>query len=140
MRLLEQLPYSEVAERMNEALPGDIRVTEVGVPVFKNTDIAAAEYEITAELDFDKFREFLGREHIPAEKKTKKGVSELDLKQHILFVDVSDKITIRLPAGVDFNVNPQLVLDTFSALSGCTVLRTNILRTKILTSSGEEFR
>lgn len=140
MRLLEQLPFSEIAKRMNEALPSDIRVTEVGVPVFKNTDIAAAEYEISGELDFGQFREFVGREHIPAEKKTKKGVSELDLKQHILFVQVSDKITIRLPAGVDFNVNPQLVLDAFSALTGSSVSGAHILRTKILTKNGEEFR
>ena len=140
LRLLEDIPYEEVTERINGALPPDIRVIETTMPVCKNTDIASAEYEITAERNRERFLGFARSESIITEKKTKRGITEIDLKPHILALDVSDIITLRLPAGNDFNINPQLLLDTFKRQCGEEIPRQRIVRTKIFCADGSEFR
>ncbi len=139
-RLLEDIPHEEVTERLNGALPLDIRIIETSVPVCRNTDIASAEYEITADIDKKKFLKFTQSEKIPAEKKTKKGITEIDLKPCILALDVSDRITIRLPAGNDFNINPQLLLDTYKQQCGGGISRPRIVRMRIFCADGSEFR
>lgn len=139
-RLLEDIPYVEVTERLNNALPLDIRVVETAAPVLKNTDITTAEYEITADIDKEKFLEFAEGEKIVVEKKTKKGTSEIDLKPLISELSVGEKITLRLPAGNDFNINPALLLDAFRAASGGELPRMRIVRTRIFCEDGSEFR
>lgn len=139
-RLLEDIPPEETARRLNDALPADIRVTEVSVPKYKNTDIASAEYDIFGAIDTEKFGVFLAQEKITVEKKTKKGVSEIDLKPLVSDVTLSDgKITLRLPAGNEFNINPALLLDAYAAFSGEALPRLRIVRTHIFCSDGNEF-
>lgn len=139
-RLLEDVPFGEVTERLNNALPLDIRVVETAAPVLKNTDITSAEYEITADIDKEKFLKFAESEKIIVEKKTKKGTSEIDLKPLISELSVGEKITLRLPAGNDFNINPALLLDAYRAASGGELPRTRIVRTRIFCEDGSEFR
>lgn len=139
-RLLEEIPYEEVTERINAALPLDIRIIETTVPVCKNTDIASAEWEITADIDKEKFLDFCNSEKIITEKKTKKGISKIDLKPCILALDVSDKITLRLPAGNNFNINPQLLLDAYKRQRGAEIPIRRIVRMKLFCEDGSEFR
>lgn len=139
-RLLEDIPHSEVTTRLNKALPFDIRAVETAAPVLKNTDITTAEYEITADIDREKFLEFAESEKIIVEKTTKKGTFEIDLKPLISELDVGDRITFRLPAGNDFNINPVLLLDAYREFSGEEIKRIRIVRTKILCADGSEFR
>lgn len=139
-RLLEDIPYGEVTERLNNALPFDIRVAETAAPVLKNTDITTAEYEITADIDKEKFLKFAESEKIIVEKKTKKGTSEIDLKPLISELSVGEKITLRLPAGNDFNINPALLFDAFRAASGGELPRMRVVRTRIFCADGGEFR
>ena len=138
-RLLEEIPFEETEKRLSEALPYDIRVIEAAKPVMKNTDIAYAEYEISGELDYERFSEFCGRPSIITEKKTKKGVSEVDLKPNIHALEISDKITLRLPAGNDFNINPTLLLGAFEREFG-KISGVKIIRTRFFNSNGEVFR
>lgn len=139
-RLLEDIPHSEVTKRLNKALPLDIRAVETAAPVLKNTDITTAEYEITADIDREKFLKFAESEKIIVEKTTKKGTFEIDLKPLISELDVGDRITFRLPAGNDFNINPVLLIDAYREFSGEEIKRIRIVRTKILCSDGSEFR
>lgn len=138
-RLLEEIPNAEVTERLNTALPPDIRVIETAVPVRKNTDIASAEYEITADIDRQKFSEFANSETIMTEKKTKRGVSSIDLKPCLLSVEIGEKLVLRLPAGNEFNINPQLVLSAYETFASEKIRGQRIVRTKIFCSDGSEF-
>ncbi len=138
-RLLEDIPREEVTERLNRALPQDIRVVETSVPVKKNTDIASAEYEITADIDSAKFIEFTDQETIMTEKKTKRGVSEIDLKPCLLSVETGEKLVLRLPAGNEFNINPQLVLSAYERFSSEKIKKQRIVRTKMFCEDGNEF-
>ena len=106
----------------------------------KNTDIASAEYEITANIDKEKFLGFCSGDKIITEKKTKKGITEIDLKPCILGLEVSDRIKLKLPAGNDFNINPQLVLDTYKRQCGGEIPKLRIVRMKIFCTDGSEFR
>lgn len=139
-RLLEDIPHSEVTTRLNKSLPLDIRAVETAAPVLKNTDITTAEYEITADIDREKFLKFTESEKIIVEKTTKKGTFEIDLKPLISELDVGDRITFRLPAGNDFNINPVLLIDAYREFSDEEIKRIRIVRTKILCADGSEFR
>lgn len=139
-RLLEDISPDETARRLNEALPADIRVTEVSVPKYKNTDIASAEYEIIGAVPQDRFSDFIAQEHIMVEKKTKKGITEIDLRPLVSDVSAADgKITLRLPAGNEFNINPSLLMDAYAAFSGQPLPRLRIVRTRIFCADGNEF-
>ena len=139
-RLTEEISPEEVTRRLNNALPRDIRVIETTVPVCKNTDIKSAEYVIEAEMDKDKFREFVSAEKIITEKKTKKGITEIDLKPHIEKIEIGDKITLRLPAGNDFNINPALLFDAYQKATGEKIPLLRIVRTQIFCGDGTIFK
>ncbi len=46
-RLLEDIPHEEVTNRLNDALPADIRVVETSVPVKKNIDNLRVYFKTT---------------------------------------------------------------------------------------------
>lgn len=139
-RLTEEIPPEEVTARLNASLPLDLRITETAVPVMKNTDIVEAEYKIEADVSREKFAEFAQSEKILVEKKTKKGVSEIDLKPNIKKLEIGDVITVRLPAGNEFNLNPALLFEAYEKFSGEKISRLKITRTRIFAQNGEEFR
>ncbi len=140
-RLTEDVSFEEVAQRLNDALPPDIRVTEVTEPHYKNTDIASAEYRIECDIDVEKFKAFTDSPEILTEKKTKKGVTTIDLKpliQKLEFVDGC--IVLRLPAGNEFNINPSLLFDAYCTATGEQIRAMRIVREHIYCSDGVEFR
>lgn len=138
-RMLEEIPHEETAQRLSKALPDDIRVIEVSNPVMKNTDIALAEYEITGGIDYENFRTFCERPSILTEKKTKKGITEIDLKQYIKSLQISDKITLRLPAGNDLNINPMLLIGAYEREYG-KISGIKTVRTQLFNENGEVFK
>ncbi len=139
-RLTEDVAPEEVMQRLNDSLPPDIRIIRVAQPNYKNTDIATAEYRIESDIDITKFREFVSSEQILTEKKTKKGVSTVDLKPLISELSIAaEAITLRLPAGNDFNINPALLFEAFSTATGESISRLRIVRTRIFCADGNEF-
>ncbi len=139
-RLTEDVSAEDVAKRLNEALPPDIRVIRVAAPKYKNTDIASAEYRIESDIDTEKFLEFVSRDRIVAEKKTKKGVSEIDLKPLVSELSVTEEaITLRLPAGNDFNINPALLFEEYKQSTGRKISRLRIVRTRTFCADGNDF-
>lgn len=137
-RLTEDVPYSEVRDRLNAALPPDIRVTEITVPKDKNTDITAARYRIQSSADPEKLRALCTQEQINVEKRTKKGSTTVDLKPLMTDVELSgDILEVTLPAGNSFNINPSLLFEAYSAQFGEQVKRLNIVRTHIYSGDRE---
>ena len=138
-RLTEDVSPEEVMDKLNSSLPPDIRVIRVAEPKYKNTDIASAEYRIESDINVEKFKEFVSSEQILTEKKTKKGVSTIDLKPLISELSFDDVITLRLPAGNDFNINPSLLFEAFCSATGESIKRLRIVRTRIFCADGKEF-
>ena len=137
-RLTEDGPCDEVKERLNAALPPDIRVTEVTVPKDKNTDITAARWRIDFTCDPDKLRRLCEKEQINVEKRTKKGVSTVDLKPLMTDVEIAgNQLMLTLPAGNSFNINPALLFESYTAEYGEQVKRLRIVRTNIYSGERE---
>lgn len=131
-RLLEDVSYDEVRDRLNAALPADIRVTEVTVPRDKNTDITAARYRIESSADPEKLQALCEKEHINIEKRTKKGSAIVDLKELMSDVELDGSLLrVTFPAGTTFNINPSLLFDAYAAEYGEKVKRLRIVRTNI---------
>lgn len=137
-RLTEDVPYSEVKERLNAALPADIRVTEITVPKDKNTDITAARYRIESSADPEKLRALCEKDQINVEKRTKKGITIVDLKPLMSDVKLDGEVLgVTLPAGNSFNINPALIFEAYSAEYGERVKRLKIVRTNIFSGNRE---
>ncbi len=131
-RLTEDLPYDEVKERLNAALPPDIRVTEVTVPKDRNTDITAARWQIGFSADPERLRGLCEKEQICVEKRTKKGVSTIDIKPLMKDTEISgNELRVTLPAGNSFNINPMLIFEAYASEYGEPAKRLRILRTNI---------
>lgn len=140
-KLTEDISFEEICERLNSALPRDIRVLSASEPVYKNTDIEKSEYEIRISTDWDKLCGFFSQEKIMTEKKTKKGISEIDLKPMIEIVEMKDGfIRMRLPSGTQTNINANLVFEAFEKQFDMEIDTLNIKRTAVYCQNGEIFR
>ncbi len=139
-RLTEDVSPEEVMQKLNDSLPPDIRIIRVAAPKYKNTDISTAEYTIEADINTDKFLKFMESEQILVEKKTKRGSSTIDLKPLVTDLAVSEnEIKLRLPAGNEFSVNPQLLFDAYMSETKAKISRLRIVRTKVFCTDGNEF-
>lgn len=150
-RLTTDIPFEEVKERLNVAMPVGIEVTCVSTPVRKPTDIERADYELLisspdadTETLFEKLQEFLGKDAIETVKRTKKGPKTVDLKPMILKYDISCdekvKLNITLPAGISLNINPTLLIDAFASDTGIEINYNSIRRLKIICTDKTEFK
>ncbi|MBQ8931347.1 MAG: DUF2344 domain-containing protein [Ruminiclostridium sp.] len=140
IKLTTEMSFSDVKDKLNAVLPRDIRVTEVALPVKKHTAIEKSVYQISIKCNMDKFKEFCNLPAIEVEKKTKRGVSTVDLKPHIKVENISDEgFVLYLPSGCDFTVNPSLLFDAYEKYSGEEIEKIDIVRSKILCKDGSEF-
>lgn len=140
-RLTEDLTFDEVKERFNAVLPDGIRVLSVAEPIMKNTDIAKSEYEIEILCDEARLTEFFAQEKIITEKKTKRGITEIDLKPVIEIAERREgHIKMLLPSGTETNISPNLVFDAFEQFSGVEIETLRIKRTNVYCKNGEIFR
>ena len=139
-KLTEDISTDELVQRFNDALPRDIRVLSAAEPVRKATEIALSEYEAEFDCDNAAFEAFLASEHIPAEKKTKRGIAELDLKQHLNVLEQRPGyLRFTFPSGAEFNINAGLLFDAFEKISGTEIYSLHITRTAIKCSDGKIF-
>ncbi len=140
-KLTEDISFEEICNRLNSALPRDIRVLSAAEPVYKNTDIEKSEYEIRISSDYEKLSEFFAQDKIITEKKTKKGISEVDLKPVLEISEMREGfIRMRLPSGTQTNINANLVFEAFEKQYGIEIDTLNIKRTAVYCQNGEIFR
>ena len=149
--LTEELSFEEIKERLDVQLPYDMQIISVEKPVHKHTEIKWAEYEIKFTSDRtpkeakELFEHFMEQGSINIEKHSKKkGINMVDIKPHINVISIAytDKQTIivlKLPAGNEFNLNANVVMDAYFDMENvkCDVIC--IERTKIMLDNGENF-
>ncbi len=116
----ESIDLKYVKNKLNEFLPNGIRVIDVGIPIMETSDITFAliKFRFISSVFILKVLKFIFQmENIEVCKKTKTKNIIFNLKDYIYYQDikcVDDFITLSLilPVGNNFNVNPFLVLDT----------------------------
>lgn len=143
---------SLIPDRLNACLPDGIRVLRCAEAVHKPADIDSSKYTVILEPmnegDIsdkelsEKLKAFLNSPEIIVEKKTKKGMKNIDLKPYILAFapHEGDKVCfdLKLPAGSTLNINPNLLINAFADQLGVE-LYADITRAAIYTKGGEEF-
>lgn len=103
----------DLAAQFNRVLPGGFTVTSCATPHHKAADITAALYRIqfAKALCPTKTAEFFAKPSLLVEKKTKKGMREMDIMPLIFGADYEqDTLLLRLAAGSVQNLNPELVM------------------------------
>ncbi len=142
---LPDLSMPELAAYLNQFMTDEIFVTEIeqmpdhfknSMALLRAADYMAVEKEsgVFPKNWRERWREFVGQQCVPAEKKTKKSTREIDLKPHILAwaftkEDFSRQtgedygtlhcpyqgngIYMQLTSGSETNIKPDLVMDTF---------------------------
>lgn len=113
----QDLPFDEVAKRLDEALPPGFCVTHAGAPVCKPADITEAEYTVTfkgALPSSEEIEAFFGQKELIVPKKSKRGLKDVDIMPMIHKFSYEDGVlTLRLAAGTPENLNPELVMTHF---------------------------
>ena len=147
--LNEEIPFSEVRDRLNAVMPYGMKIISVSEPKLKITAIAKAEYSFRLVTDntenlMNEINSLINQEQILIEKKTKKGIKTVDIKpdMEITVCEVSGKsvdMVMKLPAGTQTNYNPSLFFEALRNVSGVPFEVADIRRTGILCGNNEIF-
>lgn len=147
--LNEELPFEDIKDRLNSVMPEGMRIVKVYTPAKKITEIAKAEYYAefeaeSAESLVGELASLMSSDEILIEKKTKKGITTVDLKPSTEIVSVSSdnsilKLNVRLPAGTQVNFNPNLLFEALKNSSKQPFEVKKITRTGIFCENNEIF-
>lgn len=154
LRILDDLTYEEIKERMNNALPLGIRIVDVYEDFMDCHDIVYSDYVYKFEFKdnetaLEKIIAVLESDEILAQKKAKQGkrriLKETDIKQFIVKYNASIRdnnivLNIRLLAGPDKNLNPTLLFDTIIRLIDMDYEWKSIGRISLLTKEFKEYK
>lgn len=150
MRLLEDIPYEQIIESLNNSLPKGIEVYKVTEPVMKPGKIALGKFDIKLSSDdttpenlFFMMRNMFAQEAIQVEKHGKKGVKIIDIKSQIgnyTLEKLEDcvRLVIMLPAGSVNNVNPSLLVTALENINNISVY-SDITRLDVFDGEGNPF-
>lgn len=147
--LNEEMPFDDVRDRLNAVMPEGMRIVSVAEQGQKITAIAKAEYtfvlstETPAEL-MTAVDALLESPEILIEKKTKKGIKEVDIKpdMEVVSCEMCENgiaMTMRLPAGTQTNYNPSLFFEALKKSTDIGFEPEKICRTGILCENNEIF-
>lgn len=145
----DNMSMDEIRDRLNAVMPEGMSIVKVAPQVRKITAISKAEYLCSIISDAPEeilaaVNELLAQPEILIEKKTKKGVSTVDIKPtaEILSCEVKSSsldITMRMPAGTQVNYNPNLFIDSLKKLRDLPIEAVKITRKAILCENNEIF-
>lgn len=149
IRLVEDIPYPELIEKLNAGLPHDIRVWAVTEPEMKGNDVANAEYVLRLETEdpaaaCEALKGVLALPEIMVMKHGKKGDKFVDIKPYFAPMQFETepgllKMTVRLPAGNQGGINPTLFIDAAEKHLGQELL-VRVERTRLFDKDFREFR
>lgn len=152
-RLASHVSYREIVEKINAVLPAGFKAYKAAKPVMNAKVIRFADYNISFTADGSDPEEVLAqwyrcftRESVTVKKITKRGAEDVDLK-------AGDKIKLsklkafegrfcfkaRLVSGVEFNINPNLVLQAFKEFSEILPEDVEVKRVAVYNGKMEEF-
>lgn len=147
----ENYSFEEIKINLNNCLPRGLRVFDVTEAVMKAGKIAFASFSIklsgdrlrSADICFD-VNSLLSQGSIEIEKKSKKGLKTVDIKQGIKSFEVEERfdyaeLNIVLSAGSNGNVNPNLLISALQSKTGVEY-DVDITRNDLYNSDMELFR
>jgi len=145
LRLEEELPYEELVDRLNSAMPEGLRVVSAADAVCKPGDLFAATYLLHFDCSADELTALLSRPEILVEKKTKKKTTKtVDIRPafaraQVKPCDQGASVTVTLPCNSAETINPGLLLTALNA-GREQPAHIHVIRQELLTKDGVPFR
>ena len=152
-RLTEEVDLTELAERLNNALPVDITVKKISVPQMSPNEIRWAEYKIIFnnpdELLLKNAHSILSNNEIIVEKKGKQGrkkvTKEVNIKDDIRTYEVKEhegKLILKtvLSSGTSVNINPMLLIGALVKDTATDEQDVDVIKVQSYTENMEIFR
>ena len=143
--------FTEIIDKLNACLPRGLRVFNVTEPIMKAGKIAYAEFtikisqsKISSKTICEQLQSLLNSDTINIEKKSKKGMKTVDIKQGIKSFDIKEmfdyaQLDITLCAGSSDNVNPNLLITALQRQTEAEY-EVDITRNDLYNSDMELFR
>lgn len=143
--------FKEIIPKLNACLPMGIRVFDVTEVIMKAGKVAYASFTIriseastpSSAICAD-LRKLFSKDTIEVEKKSKRGIKTVDIKQGIKSFEIKEMLDcavleIVLSAGSSDNVNPNLIITALEAETGLEY-ELDITRNDLYNSEMELFR
>ena len=143
--------FKEIIPKLNACLPMGIRVFDVTEVIMKSGKVAYASFTIriseastpSSAICAD-LRKLFSKDTIEVEKKSKRGMKTVDIKQGIKSFEIKEMLDcavleIVLSAGSSDNVNPNLIITALEAETGLEY-ELDITRNDLYNSEMELFR
>lgn len=152
-RLTEEVNLDELAERLNNALPIDIKVKKIALPQMSPNDIRWAEYKIIFNNPDKILRctaeKTLSSDEILVEKKAKQGrkkvLKEVNIKEHIKSFELYEEngnlvLCTVLSSGTSVNINPMLLVGALVKSTETDEQDVDIIKIQSYTENMEIFK
>ena len=137
-RLNEEMAEADILKALEGTLPQGIELVSAQAPDYDARSIMFAKYDITLYGENKKIKnalnEYNNLEQAVVTKVTKKGQKDINLKELIKDIVISDEkdnevtFTATYPAGTPLNINPQLLLDFIKENYGVEVIDAFVIR------------
>ncbi len=151
MRILDDnLKLEIIKDELNNCLPNGLEVFDVTEPKCKPGAINSAKFKMRLSTDeisnselYAKLCELLCADEILVDKKTKKGIKKIDIKEYFKdskHYDTDHDVVVRivLPAGSTTNINPTLLVKAIEEHYGIEVYY-DITRVDVFDTEGRPF-
>lgn len=145
----DDMSMDEIRDKLNAVMPEGMGIVKVALQKQKITAIAKAEYTFSLVTDntdglFDAAQSLLALPEILIEKKTKKGIKEVDIKPDMQILScekTSSSVDVRmyLPAGTQTNYNPTLFIEALKRSTDIPFEPQKIRREAILCADNSVF-
>ncbi len=120
LTLTENIPPDEVAKRLNSTLPEGVRIVQGYTGKSNMKALTYALYVVYPERMPAGVADFLLKEEILIEKKTKSGIKETDIRPDIKDIKLYlDRIEMTLSAGSHRNLKPEVVISAMNKYIEC---------------------
>lgn len=143
IKMCEEVSFEEIAQRIGAGCPIGINVLYADKPMYKASAIKSAGYKLiyndnkSAQDAFD----VLSADSIPAKKKSKSGLVDIELKEYIREVRVEGNcVEFLLPVGNELSISATVAVNSVCEAKGDKCYPTKILRTEIFTSDMKIFK
>ncbi len=145
----DEMSMEEIRDKLNAVMPEGMGIVKVALQKQKITAIAKAEYTFSLVTDnadrlFEAAQSLLALPEILIEKKTKKGIKEVDIKPDMEMLScekTSSSVDVRmyLPAGTQTNYNPTLFIEALRRSTDIPFEPQKIRREAILCADNSVF-
>ncbi|MEG0877064.1 MAG: TIGR03936 family radical SAM-associated protein [Oscillospiraceae bacterium] len=141
----ENFDFEKAKTELSKVMPSGMQVLKIEKANMPADKIAFAEYKISwSDENIERVQNAINiyneSDSAPIEKKTKRGVKTIDLKEHINSIELmGNTAVLLLPAGNVLNINPELLLIVLAKNGGVPVEDARVLRVALLTADKENF-